>query len=45
MRYPAYEIGRTAADLLLAESDSSERAHRVVRFAPELVIRASTRGS
>ncbi len=43
IRYPAYEIGRTAAEMLLAESDGTERAHRVVRFAPELVVRASTR--
>lgn len=42
VRYPAYEIGKTAAELLIRESEGTETGHRVVRFAPELVVREST---
>jgi LacI family transcriptional regulator len=41
IRYPAYEIGRTAAELLLRGGD---RDASVVRFEPQLVVRASTAG-
>lgn len=42
VRYPAYEIGRTAAELLLEETGGLQAVHRVVRFTPELIIREST---
>ena len=40
---PRHEIGRTAAELLLAEATADHR-HRHVEFTPELVVRASTAG-
>lgn len=39
---PSRELGRTAAQLLLDESTNPEHAHRQLRFAPKLVVRAST---
>jgi LacI family transcriptional regulator len=41
IRQPAYELGRAAAELLLAEGGLGHR-HREVLFAPELVVRQST---
>lgn len=41
VRQPKYQLGYTAADLLLAESDPDHR-HRQVLLQPELVVRAST---
>jgi LacI family transcriptional regulator len=38
---PKYQLGRTAADLLLDEA-RPDHAHREIRFRPSLVIRAST---
>jgi LacI family transcriptional regulator len=42
VRYPAYEIGRTAAELLLGSAGGHDS---VVRFEPQLVVRASTASS
>ena len=40
---PRYALGRTAADLLLAEASSNgTHVHRQVRYQPELVVRASS---
>jgi LacI family transcriptional regulator len=40
---PRHRLGRTAAELLLAEARNPEaHEHRQVMFAPELVVRAST---
>ncbi|MFB2554421.1 LacI family DNA-binding transcriptional regulator [Herbiconiux liangxiaofengii] len=45
VRQPAREIGRTAAELLIAEiDDPGGDERRQVVFAPELVVRASTAG-
>ena len=46
VRQPAYQIGRTSAELLLAESAEAPDAHRHHRvvYQPELVVRASTMG-
>jgi LacI family transcriptional regulator len=41
---PAYQMGITAADLLLSEcEDGDEHNHQQIRFQPQLVERASTR--
>ncbi|MFC5907194.1 LacI family DNA-binding transcriptional regulator [Streptacidiphilus monticola] len=43
VRQPAYQIGRTSAELLLAESLSEgPHEHQHVVYQPELVVRAST---
>ncbi len=42
IRQPRHELGRTAAELVLAEREPGHE-HRQVTFAPELVARASTR--
>ena len=45
VRQPRHELGRTAAELLLAETDSTAgHAHEQVVFHPELVVRASSSG-
>ncbi|NUP46664.1 MAG: LacI family DNA-binding transcriptional regulator [Catenulispora sp.] len=41
VRQPAAELGRAAADLLLAE-DSPNHVHRRIAFAPQLIVRGST---
>jgi LacI family transcriptional regulator len=41
IRQPTHELGRAAAELLLAEGRPGHR-HKEVRFTPELVVRAST---
>lgn len=41
IRQPTYQLGRAAAELLLAEERPGHR-HREIRFAPELVVRRST---
>jgi LacI family transcriptional regulator len=41
VRQPRRRLGRTAAELLLAESEPGHE-HRQVVFTPELVVRAST---
>jgi LacI family transcriptional regulator len=41
IRQPTYELGRAAAELLLAEGRPGHR-HTEVLFAPELVVRQST---
>lgn len=44
VRQPKYQLGRAAADLLLAEAAAGVRDHRheQLRFQPELVVRASS---
>jgi LacI family transcriptional regulator len=42
IRQPAYEVGRTAAQMLVEECLGGEHTHRHVVFSPELVIRDST---
>lgn len=43
VRQPKYELGASAAELLLEETaDNSPHRHRSVRFEPELVVRASS---
>jgi LacI family transcriptional regulator len=45
VRQPKYELGASAAELLLEEtSGRSVHAHRSLRFEPELVVRASSVG-
>lgn len=44
VRQPRQELGRTAADLVLAEASDPGHEHRQVIFRPELVARQSTRG-
>ncbi|WP_016701103.1 LacI family DNA-binding transcriptional regulator [Actinoalloteichus spitiensis] len=45
VRQPRHLIGRTAAQLVLAEADTSRaHEHRHVVFTPELVVRESSRG-
>jgi len=44
VRQPRHEIGRTAASLVIAETQSpEEHVHRHVVFTPELVVRESSR--
>jgi LacI family transcriptional regulator len=46
IRQPKYQLGRSAADLLLAELESGTgHRHRQVLFQPELVVRESSRRS
>jgi LacI family transcriptional regulator len=46
VRQPRHELGRTAADLLLAETDSTvAHAHEQVVFHPQLVVRTSSTSS
>jgi LacI family transcriptional regulator len=43
VRQPKYELGTSAAELLLEETAGTSRhQHRSVRFEPELVVRASS---
>ena len=43
VRQPRQLLGRTAAELLFAESDADEaHVHQQVLFHPELVVRASS---
>jgi LacI family transcriptional regulator len=42
VRQPKYELGASAAELLLEEAGDGGHAHRSVRFEPELVVRASS---
>ncbi|MEQ7129371.1 LacI family DNA-binding transcriptional regulator [Actinopolymorpha sp. B11F2] len=42
IRQPMYEMGRTAAELLLSEIHEETHTHRNVRFVPELIVREST---
>ena len=45
VRQPRQLLGRTAAELLFAESDADEaHVHQQVLFHPELVVRASSIG-
>ncbi|WP_344132330.1 LacI family DNA-binding transcriptional regulator [Saccharopolyspora halophila] len=45
VRQPARRLGRTAAELLIAETSTDRPQHRQVVFEPELVVRESTRVS
>jgi DNA-binding LacI/PurR family transcriptional regulator len=42
-RGPAQRLGRTAAELLPAETADTATQHQAVVFTPELVVRESTR--
>ena len=42
IRHPKYELGRAAAELLIAETDDPEHHHGAVLFEPELIERQST---
>jgi LacI family transcriptional regulator len=42
VRQPKYELGVTAAELLLEEASGAAHEHRSVRFEPELIVRASS---
>ncbi|GAA5023613.1 hypothetical protein GCM10025734_80840 [Kitasatospora paranensis] len=44
VRQPAYQIGRTSAELLIAETveEPDTHEHQRIVFQPELVVRAST---
>jgi DNA-binding LacI/PurR family transcriptional regulator len=45
VRQPAHRIGRTAAELLIAETDEEAapaHEHRKIVFQPELVVRSSS---
>ncbi len=43
VRQPKYELGATAARLLVEEATGGAHEHRSIRFEPELVVRASSR--
>ena len=45
VRQPAREMGRRAAELLIARIAGAERDGATVLFEPELVVRASTTGA
>jgi LacI family transcriptional regulator len=43
IRQPAYQLGKVATELLLAETDSpAEHAHQQIMFQPTLTVREST---
>jgi LacI family transcriptional regulator len=42
IRQPRYQLGRAAADLLLAEAGSRGHSHKQVLFQPELIVRDSS---
>jgi LacI family transcriptional regulator len=42
IRQPKYEVGRAAAELLLAETLDANHRHGDIRFEPELIERQST---
>lgn len=42
VRQPRFQLGRTAAELLLDEAANPDHEHRQVVFTPELVVREST---
>jgi len=42
IRQPKYEVGRAAAELLLAETLDPNHRHGDIRFEPELIERQST---
>lgn len=45
VRQPKYQLGRAAADLLLAEAaQAADHRHQQLLFQPELVVRASSAG-
>lgn len=43
VRQPRQQLGRTAAELLLAETMEEQHVHRQVVFQPELIVRDSSR--
>jgi LacI family transcriptional regulator len=44
VRQPRAKLGRTATELLIAETVEHDHEHRGVTFVPELMVRASTLG-
>ena len=43
---PSYELGFTAAELLISEGKSPEKhVHQRIEFQPKLVVRSSTAGA
>jgi LacI family transcriptional regulator len=42
VRQPTYELGRAAAELLIAETVDEQHRHGDIRFEPELITRQST---
>jgi LacI family transcriptional regulator len=44
VRQPRDRLGRTATELLVAETTEADHEHEGVTFVPELMVRASTRG-
>ncbi len=42
VRQPRQQLGRTAAELLLAETTETDHEHRQVVFEPELIVRESS---
>jgi LacI family transcriptional regulator len=44
VRQPRDRLGRTAAELLIAETSENGHEHQGVAFVPELMVRDSTRG-
>lgn len=44
VRQPRQQLGRTAAELVLAEATDADHEHQQVLFTPELVARTSTLG-
>jgi LacI family transcriptional regulator len=45
VRQPREQLGRTATQLLIAETTEADHEHRGVTFVPELIVRNSTRGA
>jgi LacI family transcriptional regulator len=44
VRQPRDKLGRTATELLIAETTDDAHEHQGVAFVPELLVRDSTRG-
>lgn len=42
VRQPRYQLGRTAADLLLSEASPDNHQHQQILFQPELIVRESS---
>jgi len=47
VRQPRALLGKTAAELLIAEAseDGGEHVHQQIKFLPELIVRGSSRAS
>jgi LacI family transcriptional regulator len=44
VRQPRERLGRTATELLIAETTEDGHEHQGIAFVPELLVRDSTRG-